>query len=140
MKLFFTVTKKGLCVALSAIVILFLSAMWTFSIKASAIDGSTHARRMVYINSLGIAVDEDNYSSKETVIPTEFQDVYREYNKLQKEAGFDLTSFKGKSVMVYSYPVWGQEKNLTLIVCDGNIIGGDIAETSLDGEMLPLRK
>lgn len=140
MKLFFTVTKKGLCVALSAIVILFLSAMWTFSIKASAIDGSTHARRMVYINSLGIAVEEDKCSSKQTVIPTEFQDVYREYNKLQKEAGFDLTSFKGKSVTVYSYPVLGQKKNLTLIVCDGNIIGGDIAETSLDGEMLPLRK
>lgn len=140
MKLFFTVTKKGLCVALSAVVILFLSATWTFSLKASEIDGSTHAKRMIYINSLGIAVDEDNYSSKETVIPTVFQDVYSEYNKLQKEAGFDLSPFKGKSVTVYSYPVSGQEKNLTLIVCDGNIIGGDIAETSLNGKMLPLRK
>ncbi len=140
MKLFFTVTKKGLCVTLSAVVILFLSAMWTFSLKATGIDGSTHAKRITYINSLGIAVDEDDFSSKETVIPTEFQDVYSEYNKLQKEAGFDLARFKGKSVTVYSYPVSGQEKNITLIVCDGNIIGGDIAETDLSGKMLPLRK
>lgn len=140
MKLFFTVTKKGLCIVLSAVVILFLSTMWTFSLKASAIDGSTHAKRMVYINSLGVAVEEDKCSSKETVIPTEFQDVYTQYNKLQKAAGFDLAPFKGKSVTVYSYPVSGQEKNLTLIVCDGNIIGGDMAEIKLNGKMLPLRK
>jgi hypothetical protein len=114
--------------------------MWTFSLKASAIDGSTHAKRMVYINSLGVAVEEDKCSSKETVIPTEFQDVYTQYNKLQKAAGFDLAPFKGKSVTVYSYPVSGQEKNLTLIVCDGNIIGGDMAEIKLNGKMLPLRK
>lgn len=140
MKLFFTLTIKGLCVALSAVVILFLSAMWTFSLKASEIDGSTHAKRMIYINSLGVAVDEDGFLFKETVIPTEFSDVYSEYNRLQKEAGFDLARFKGKPVTVYSYPVSGQEKNLTLIVCDGNIIGGDIAETKLSGKMLPLRK
>ncbi len=140
MKLFLTVTKKGLFIMLSAVVVLFLSAMWTFSLKVSAIDGSTHAKRMAYINSLGVVVDQNNFTSKETVIPSEFGDVYNEYNKLQKEVGFDLTRFKGKCVTVYSYPVLKQDKNLTLIVNEGNIIGGDIAETSLCGEMLPLGK
>lgn len=140
MKLFLTVTKKGLFVFLASVVVLFLSIMWIFSLKVSAIDGSTHAKRISYINSLGIAVDEDNFTSKETVIPTEFGEVYNEYNKLQKEVGFDLARFKGKGVTVYSYPVLKQDKNLTLIVCEGNIIGGDIAEISFSGKMLPLGK
>lgn len=140
MKLFLTVTKKGLFVFLASVVVLFLSIMWIFSLKVSAIDGSTHAKRISYINSLGIAVDEDNFTSKETVIPTEFGEVYDEYNKLQKAAGFDLARYKGKGVTVYSYPVLKQDKNLTLIVCEGNIIGGDIAEISFSGKMLPLGK
>ena len=140
MKLFLTVTKKGLFVFLALIVVVFLSIMWMFSLEVSSIDGSTHAKRISYINSFGIAVDEDNFTSKDTAIPTEFGEVYNEYNKLQKEAGFDLARFKGKGVTVYSYPVLKQDKNLTLIVCEGNIIGGDIAETSFSGKMLPLGK
>ncbi len=140
MKLFFTVTKKGLFITLSVVAVLFLTAMWSASLRLSVIDGSTHAKRMMFINELGISVDEENCTSKETVIPNEFGAVYNEYNKLQKKAGFNLADFKGKSVTVYSYPLLGENKILTLLVHDNNIIGGDIAETKLDGEMLPLRK
>lgn len=138
MRFFFTITKKGLFLMLCATIILFLTAMWCSSLKISFIDGSTHAQRMVYINGLKISVNEDLCTYKETVIPNEFGEVYEEYNMLQKQAGFDLSDFKGKSVTVYSYPVSGEEKVLTLIICDGKIIGGDIAETKINGKMKSL--
>ena len=139
MKLFLTVTRKGLAVALAAVLIIFALLSVTASLKASAIDGSTHRKRMVYIKGLNISVDEDSFTYKKTVIPKEFGSVYNNYNKLQRKAGFDLSRFKGEEVTVYTYPVLGCEKNLTLIVCDGEIIGGDISEVSVNGEMLPLK-
>lgn len=140
MKLFFTITKKSLCITLCAVVVLFLTAMWSYSLKLSVIDGSTHAKRMTYINGFSLNIDEKNWTSKQTVIPHKFSDVYTKYNELQKQSGFDLSSFKGRTVTVYSYPILNEEKVLTLIVCDNNIIGGDVAETRLGGKMEPLKK
>ncbi len=140
MKLFFTITKKGLGIALCFITVIFVSVMWFSSLRVSAVDGSTHQKRMLYIKSLNLQVNEESCSSKETVIPKEFSNVYENYNKLQKNAGFDLSNFKGKAVTVYSYPLKDQNKVLTLLVFNGDIIGGDIAETKLNGKMMPLKR
>ena len=140
MKFFLTVTKKGLFVALAVAVTVFLCVMWATSLKVSAINGATHENRMTYIKSLNVDVDEDAVSVKETVIPEDFGDVYTKYNEIQKKAGFDLTSFKGKEVTVYSYLLKNQKQTLTLIVCEDCIIGGDIADIKIDGEMKPLKE
>ena len=140
MKLFFTVTKKGLFVALAVAVTFFICVMWATSLKVSAINGATHRNRMTYIKSLNIDVDENSVSVKETVIPEDFGEVYDRYNEIQKMAGFDLTSFKGREVTVYSYPLKNQNRVLTLIVCEDRIIGGDIADIKIDGEMKPLKE
>lgn len=139
MKIFLTVTKKGLFVALAVAVTFFLCVMWVTSLKVSAINGATHQNRMTYIKSLKIDVDEDNVSVKETVIPETFGEVYTKYNEIQKKAGFDLAPFKGREVTVYSYPIKNQDRILTLIVCEDRIIGGDIADVKIDGEMKPLK-
>ena len=140
MKLFFTVTKKGLFAALAVAVTFFICVMWATSLKVSAINGATHQNRMAYIKSLNIDVDENSVSVKETVIPEDFGEVYDRYNEIQKMAGFDLTSFKGREVTVYSYPLKNQNQVLTLIVCEDCIIGGDIADIKIDGEMKPLKE
>lgn len=140
MKLFFTVTKKGLLVALAVAVTFFLCIMWVTSLKVSAINGDTHRNRMTYIKSLNIDVDENSVSVKETVIPEDFGEVYERYNEVQKKAGFDLTPFKGREVTVYSYPLKNQNRVLTLIVCEDRIIGGDISDIKIDGEMKPLKE
>ncbi len=108
------------------------------SLKASVIDGSTHEKRMIYARSLKLNVDEENSSSKETQIPESFSEVYKNYNELQKRAGFDLSDFKGEAVTVYTYSLLGGKQNLTLIVHKGNIVGGDIADISVNGKMEPL--
>ncbi len=140
MKLFFTITKGRLAVIFCSIVIIFIGFVWTSSLRVCAIDGSTHAKRMVYIQSLNVSVDESGYIFKQTTIPENFSDVYLNYNKLQKKGGFDLSDYKGKQVMVYTYPLTDSAKNLTLIIYNGQIIGGDIAETKIGGKMTEIRK
>ena len=70
---------------------------------------------------------------------------YRNYNELQKKAGFDLSAYKGSKAKVYTYKVlsYGPFKaqdnaRLNLIVYNGRIIGGDISTVAINGVMLPL--
>ena len=59
---------------------------------------------------------------------------------MQIEAGFNLEKYKGKKATVYSYREKDTDRIINLIVCNGEIIGGDISETSLNGNMKPLKK
>lgn len=139
MKLFLILTKKNLAVILAVTVIALLLLTQVFSTRSKNIDGSTNTLRTAYLKSIGISAESDGVRSKNIIIPENFDMVYSEYNSLQKKSGFDLAPFKGMDATVYTYPLSGDEsKEIHLIVCDGNIIGGDIASISLDGEMKPL--
>jgi len=139
MKLFLILTKKSLAVILAVTVIALLLLTQVFSARTKNIDGSTNTLRTDYLKSIGISAESDGVRSKNIIIPENFDMVYSEYNSLQKKSGFDLAPFKGMDATVYTYPLSGDEsKEIHLIVCDGNIIGGDIASISIDGEMKPL--
>ena len=140
MKLFFFVTKKGLFITLALLLVVFTTASRAVSLKINEIDGSTFEKRLFYINSLGYSVEENTVTAKETVIPADFGDIYNNYNEIQQKGGFDLSRFKGERVTVYTYNLSKSEKKLNLIVYNGKIIGGDICDISLNGEMKPLSK
>ncbi len=87
-------------------------------------------------------------SEKEVTIPASFSEVYENYNELQKQQGFDLSKHKGQSAVAYTFTVLGRtdengepvsDVEAHVLVCEGEIIGGDIASTRLDGFMEPLR-
>ena len=84
-------------------------------------------------------------ATKSIVIPSEFGEVYNNYNKLQKEQGFDLYGYRSCEATVYTYPVVsvnGEHTENTeahVIVYEGRIIGGDVASLELDGEMRGIR-
>lgn len=139
MRLFITLSKKSLCVILAGLIITVILLGQFFTIDAGGIDGSTNAARVGYIEGLGIAVDDAAATSKEIVIPENFSEVYYEYNRLQKTAGFDLLPYRGKSATVYTYPsADGGEMAVNIIVSDKLIIGGDISSVRIDGEMKAL--
>lgn len=140
MKFFVTLKRRHLAVILAIIIIGLLIFGQLLSAKASGIDGSTNATRVEYIKSIGIAPDDTDVSSKEIVIPQNFSNVYKEYNRLQKKAGFDLSRYRGEKATVYTYGVSGSDRELHLIVCKDKIIGGDIADINVNGEMLPLKR
>lgn len=139
LRLFVTFTKKSLAVILFAAVMVIVVFSRVCSVKAQSQDGSTNAKRVEYINSLGYSVDETP-TVKEITVPQDFSPVYERYNRIQSEAGFDLSAHRGEKAVVYGYKTADSEKTVTLIVSDGEIIGGDICSVRIDGEMLPLLK
>ena len=82
---------------------------------------------------------------KETVHLPENEDaVYRIYNEIQKKAGLDLADYYGKTVTRYTYEVLNhksaQKVRGNLLVCNGNLIAGDIMITSYRGFMHALNE
>lgn len=139
MKLFITVSKRGVLVILALLAVSLVLISRVASENRAITDGSTNALRISYILSLGYSVDETAISVKETLIPEVFGTVYEKYNSLQRRADFDLSPYHGRSVTVYTYRLTDRENTVAnLIVLNGEIIGGDISSTELDGEMLPL--
>ena len=140
MRFFAILNKKNLCLILAmGLLLLCIVVNLNFS-SDNKIDGSTNAIRVEYLERLGYAVDDSNVVSKQITIPQEFSDVYSRYNELQKEAGFNLLDYRGKSATVYTYSLThNKNMSITVIVCDDVIIGGDVAEIAFGGKMKPLK-
>ena len=130
------------CTVLAAAAVVLVAALCV--VKAAGADKTykveTEAQRQALISELGWEASEEPTEHKTVTIPEEFDDVYTAYNELQIQQGFDLSNFKGKEVEIYYYSVYnykGHEDSvqLTLIGCDGVLIGGDVCCTELDGFM-----
>ncbi len=97
--------------------------------------------RSQFLEDIGLTVEENDYDYKEITIPKEFDDVYNQYNELQKQDGFDLKKYAGKTVdkftyTVKRYPGYENEKvYANLLIYKGKVIGGDISTARVDGFM-----
>ena len=139
MKFFIMLTKRRLIVITLAVIAALILFGSICSAVSGKIDGSTNALRVGYIKRLGYHIDETPLYTKEITVPQEFGEVYSQYNKIQKQSGFDLSDYKGKKATLYCYELsFDDGVNVNLIVLDGEIIGGDVSEIRLDGEMKPL--
>ncbi len=138
--MYVTLTKKSISVILGAVIISLILLGQFFTINAGGIDGSTNQKRVDYIKSLGYSVDDTAQNVKTVKIPQKFSDVYKRYNLLQQKAGFNLAEFKGETVDIYTYCFADNpEMQVHLIVCKGNVIGGDVASAQIDGKMTELK-
>lgn len=137
MGLFITLTRRKLFIIFLIIVLSLSIIVKVSSVGTNMPDGSTNQKRVLYLKSKGISAEDSDVFSKEITIPEEFTSVYNNYNVLQKTAGFDLSDYKGKNATLYTYPVYGTTE-VHLIVYNGVIIGGDIADTRYGEKMKPL--
>lgn len=104
---------------------------------------STSAERLAFISQFGWSVDEEPAEVREIVIPTEFDDVYNNYNEIQLSQQLDLSDYCGKRVkrwsyIVRNYPGYSEQEDcvrINLLVYNGCVIGGDVCSTELDGFM-----
>ena len=107
--------------------------------SAAGSDIRTNDDRLSYILSMGYSVLPDPLSEKEVIIPEQFDATYEQYNALQKECGFDLAPYAGKTVTQYVYSVTGYEGaedvQLELLVYKNKVIGGSIYTAAVDGFM-----
>ncbi|MBR2304306.1 MAG: DUF4830 domain-containing protein [Ruminococcus sp.] len=115
--------------------------------KASQTKVGSEKERQAFLSEMGWKVSQKPESTREITIPEKFDKVYKTYNDLQKEQGFDLSDYKGKKATVYTYTVTNYKGysgkdciKANLIVCDGKLIGGDVCSVELGGFMQGLRK
>lgn len=105
--------------------------------------GKTAEDRIGFIENFGWEVEEDPVSVEDVVIPSQFGDVYENYNRLQIRQGFDLQPYAGRMVKKWTYAITNYPGyadsavfvRVTLLVCQGMIIGGDVCSVELDGFM-----
>lgn len=145
MKIYVSLTRRVLAAIFCVLSAVLLIGGSFASVISASDDGATHNLRAEFAKSIRCQIDEDTATQKEIIIPLEFDATYRNYNELQKKAGFDLSEYKGCKATVFTYKVLSygpftakDHAQLNLIVYNGRIIGGDISTVSTDGVMLPL--
>lgn len=105
----------------------------------------TNEDRVKFLEDLGWQVDPEPCCKTEVLIPREFSDVYRKFNELQTEQGYDLTEHQGEKATIYAYRVLNYKGFdgpviAELYVANDRIIGGDIHSLALDGFMHGLKR
>lgn len=136
-------TIFGICLAITGVVVIIVSFIGnhTASLPSNAnakIKCSTTEERVDYIESLGWKTDSKE-NSKQITIPQSFNNIYTEYNKIQKKQGFDLEEYKGKKATIYTYNIVNHERNgviADLIVVDDVLVGADLCDASVDNGFL----
>ena len=103
----------------------------------------TNEERVEYLRKLGWDVSDEPIDEQVITIPSEFDDVYTDYNELQKSQGFDLTKYAGLEATRYTYEVKNYPDTTDRVVADilvyrNKIIAGDVQSTALDGFMTGL--
>lgn len=96
--------------------------------------------RLEFLKSLGWETSPEPIDAREVIIPEDWNDVYKEYNSLQIQQGFDLEKYRGKSAEIYTYEVYNygdRRANVVanLVISDGRLIAGDVCCTELGGFM-----
>ena len=91
---------------------------------------------------LGLDIDCRNICEEKIIIPESFNEVYKNYDLLQGESGLALDGFKGREAVRYSAQIvngyYNDEMILTILVCNGQFIGGDVSSRDFYGKQLSL--
>ena len=121
-----------------------IEASVVFSSDLNLKEADTNAARVEFLSGLGWKTSEEPVEVREVVIPLEFDEVYRNYNLIQLDQGFDLTQYAGRKMKCYTYDILnypnGEENvRVNLLVYKERLVGGDVCSLRLDGFMHGLR-
>lgn len=94
--------------------------------------------RINFLKQFGWEVEAQPLKEQQVTIPKEFDKVFAAYNEIQRRQGLDLSSFKKKSVMRYTYvvtnyPDYDGEVYVNLLVYRNTVIGGDVCSADVNG-------
>lgn len=136
-------TKKSRLPMILGLLLFAAAAVWALTklfCGESGIPGETNQQRLEYIKSFGWNTGITHCDVQEVRIPVNFDEVYEEYNDLQKKQGFDLRGYRAHSVKKYTYEISKSDDDplplyAELLVENGVIIGADIT-SGRAGELL----
>ena len=94
--------------------------------------------RIAFLKQFGWEVSPEETESEQVTIPSEFDKIFAGYNEIQKQQGLDLTKYKGKTMMRYTYDVTNYEGyegkvQANILVYRGKVVGGDICSADING-------
>ena len=97
----------------------------------------TETDRRDFIASVGYRATGDAKSTVEYTLPATLDAVLLRYNELQKEQGFDLAKYTGKTLTRYTYELEGEENGekqyATLLVFRDRVVGAELSGESGKG-------
>ena len=141
---------KKILLALTAVAALILSLILLLGdgTEQAAATGapqvSGNDARVKFLQDFGWEVTHTPAETGQVKIPQESSEVFDRYNALQKSQGYDLSKYAGKNVMRYvykinNYPGATEPVYATLLLYKNEVIGGDITDTSVKGQIRPFR-
>ncbi len=120
------------------VVVLIIIISVIFTVYGDRDDIKTVCR---FLESYGWEVDNAPIDTADVIIPKEFDEVYKNYNVIQKKSKLDLSPYKGMNgtrytFIVKNYPIdVGETVYANVIVVNSQPVAGDIMTVSLDGFM-----
>ena len=98
----------------------------------------TNEDRVNFLSQFGWQVKSEPIESAEITIPSEFDKIFMGYNEIQKRQGLDLSRYKNKNVMRYTYEITnysGEDGKVyaNVIVYRNKVIGGDVCSANVNG-------
>lgn len=116
------------------------------TVASAGIDysGGDNESRVHFLSQFGWEINTEPLEVREILIPNEFDEVYTQYNAIQKQQKLDLEKYKGARVKRWTYTVKNYEGmgdkpegtvRANLLVYEDRIIGGDICSVELGGFM-----
>ena len=101
---------------------------------------SNNDARVDFLKAFGWEVTTSPTESGQVRIPEQSNAVFDRYNDLQKNQGYDLSAYAGKTVMRYvyqinNYPGATAPVYATLLIYKNQVIGGDVTDTAAKGSV-----
>ena len=132
--------KIALLLGAAALVIIALMTLTGNRAQTTGAAVSDNDARVKFLESFGWDVAASPVESGRVRIPAEQSEVFDRYAQLQKQQGYDLTPYAGKTAMRYvyqvtNYPEATEPVYATLLVYKNQIIGGDITNTGPEGRI-----
>ena len=116
-------------------------AIIIISVVCIVFAGEDDGRNIEFLAEYGWEVEAEAIEKVKVHIPEQFDDVYHNYNQIQKRAGLDLAPYRGKEGVRYTYLVLnypepvGEPVRANLICIDGEPVAGDVMTVSVNGFM-----
>ena len=102
------------------------------------LSGKTNNERLNFLEGFGWEVEEIPENVEEVKLPREPDEIMKKYNEIQKQQGFDMSSYYGKNVKRYTYIVTNYPQKpegirAHVFTYKGKIVGGDVCSLEIDG-------
>ncbi len=104
----------------------------------------TNEERVALIKSYGWEVEETPAEEAKVTIPAEFDRVMESYNRIQRQQGFDLSKYRNRDMMRYTYritnyPDYNGTVYCNLLIYKNRVVAADICSSDVNGFIAGLK-